>query len=146
MAPVFTVPALPTTIAGFRPALRSSAIARFSRSTRIAEPVVGRDLPQLLPADAEQVDGLVDAVVDLVRHVDDEGGVPAKPSSRTPGAFARRAVARAVKFAIEPPEVRMPSAVAGRPRISASQATTRRSTWIDAWSPPQQLLFIAEAR
>ncbi len=72
--------------------------------------------------------------------------MPAKPSSRTAGAFAHRAVASAVKLAIEPPEVRRPSAVAGRPRISASQATTRRSTWMAAWSPPQQLLFIAEAR
>ena len=37
-----------------------------------AEAVVGRDLPQLLPADAEEVHGLVHAVVDLVRHVDDQ--------------------------------------------------------------------------
>jgi hypothetical protein len=37
-----------------------------------AEAVVGRDLPELLPADAEQVDRLVDAVVDLFRDVHHE--------------------------------------------------------------------------
>ena len=35
MAPVFTVPALPTTIAGRRPARRSAAIASRSRSIRM---------------------------------------------------------------------------------------------------------------
>ena len=51
-----------------------------------------------------------------------------------------------MKFAIEPPETRMPSADAGYPSISASQASTRVSTWIAAWSPPQQFGFIAAER
>ena len=42
------------------------------------EPVVGRDLPQLLPADAQEVHRLVDAVVDLVGDVDDERRCPRK--------------------------------------------------------------------
>ena len=46
---------------------------------------------------------------------------PDSPSSRTlPGVCARRATARAVKFAMDPPETRMPSAVGGNPSISAS--------------------------
>ena len=51
-----------------------------------------------------------------------------------------------VELAMDPPEVMMPSAAAGNPRISASHRTTRSSTWIAAWSPPQQLLFSAAAR
>ncbi len=68
------------------------------------------------------------------------------PSSRTVGAIARRAAQSAVKLAIDPPEVRMPSAEPGRPRTSASHRTTWRSTWMAAWSPPQQFGFMAEAR
>ena len=146
MAPVFTVPALPTTIAGFRPAFRSSAIARFSRSTRTRKrSSVGifRSCFQPMPSRSTALSTQLWTSSDTYTT---SGGVPAKPSSRTVGALARRAVARAVKFAIEPPEVSRPSVTSGRPRISASQATTRRSTWMAAWSPPQQLLFIAEAR
>jgi hypothetical protein len=51
-----------------------------------------------------------------------------------------------MKFAIEPPEARMPCASAGKPMSSQSQRMTRFSTWTAAWSPPQQLGFIAEAR
>ncbi len=58
---------------------------------------------------------------------------PDSPSSRTlPGVCARRATASAVKFAMDPPETRMPSAVGGKPSISASQRTTRPSTCVAA--------------
>ena len=82
-----------------------------------AEAVVRRDLPQLPPADAEEIDGLVHAVVDLVGDVDDERRGAREAVLPHAGGHRARAVARAVKFAIEPPEVKRPSAVAGRPDL-----------------------------
>jgi hypothetical protein len=63
-----------------------------------------------------------------------------------PGVIARRATDSAVKLAMDPPETRMPSAVAGKPSICASQRTTHCSTCVAEWSPPQQFGFIPEAR
>ena len=58
---------------------------------------------------------------------------PARPSSRTfPGVMARRAAASAVKFAIDPPDTRMPSASGGNPTIEAIHRMTSLSTCIAA--------------
>ena len=51
-----------------------------------------------------------------------------------------------MKFAMEPPETRIPSASGGKPMAAAIHERTCFSTWIAAWSPPQQFGFIAAAR
>ena len=113
-----------------------------------AEPVVGRDLAQVARAHAEQIDRLVDAGVHLIGGVNGErrGAREAIGADVSGASSPCRAVASAVKLAMDPPETRIPSASDGRPMISASHRTTRSSTWIAAWSPPQQLGFIAAAR
>ena len=114
-APVFTVPAVPTTIAGRRPRARSSATASRERVHAEAERVVGgrscgggacrcRGGPP--PCRRRSGPG-------RRRRRRAAGGSPARPSSRTlPGVIARRAAASAMKFAMDPPEARMPSALA----------------------------------
>jgi hypothetical protein len=78
MAPVFPVPALPTTIAGTprAPVVGDRLLQQVDAD---AEAVVGRDLPELLPADAEQVDRLV--MLWTSETYTTSGSVLAKPAS-----------------------------------------------------------------
>ena len=101
-------------MAGRRPA---RAVLRHRARERVhgqAEGVVAGHLAEVARADAEQVHRLVHAGVDLVGGVHDEARPPPpRPSSRTlPGVIARRAAASAMKFAMDPPEARMPCALA----------------------------------
>ena len=73
MAPVFTVPALPTIAKGRRPARRSAAMASSSAPQVDAVLRVHGDEAQRLAPEAEEVDGLPDGVVGLARGVEGHG-------------------------------------------------------------------------
>src|SRR4051794_2343931 len=69
-------------------------------------------------------------------------GGPLTPSSRTrPSVFTYRMAASPIRFATEPPLVRMPPLSCGNPTIVRIHASAACSTYVAAWSPPATLGF-----
>ncbi len=137
MAPVLTVPAVPMTQKGRRPALRSPTMAARSpsRSIRKSFPT-GMRRNEALPSPRTSADFLAQPCVSSEPYSISRGRFPCSPSLRTSNpARACRATASPSRLAMLPPPTRMPLAP-GIPISSASQARTWCSTRAGAWLKP----------
>ena len=118
--------------------------------------VVGRDQPQVLPAEAGEQRGLLDPAVGLVRGVDDErrrrGLEPA--AALTVAGVRSRAQSSATSVAVEAVSWMTPLKVAGSPSICRSQSITTSSSSVAAglvcqlipWTPRPEVDQVGEHR
>ncbi len=155
MLPVLVVPAMPMMQQGFRPAAAVLGQGLLQRRQVDPEQLVLGQLAQLAAAEAQQVDGLVEAVVPLPRDVEGEPGhlgagrVEALHLARGCGPGPRlMASFRPVMLAREPPAVKVPKLFSGRPNRSHSQRITRFSMAVPegAWRQEAAFWFMAAAR
>ena len=138
MAPVLTVPALPTRAMGRNPARRSSSTrrARSRRSMRYSESTGTRR--SAVPAQAQKLHRLrrPSCGPRSTRRPSSAAAPPGPRCRASKVARACRATARPTRLAMEPPLTRSPLASAGKPIASLNQSSTWSSTRLAPSSKP----------